>query len=150
MPDEQRRTDTDQDIEGDAPDRRPSNNTDTENDEKDEYLKLVKYVSTYRESDPGEDEGEGEVREQRLWYAPWRKRKIRVKKIDTGTYPDEWLTTDIHQGLSTSDIETRRKRAGFNELAAEKENLVAKFMSYFRGPILYGMIIPTFPLRTLV
>lgn len=105
----------------------------------DEYGKLVKYVSTYREGTT-EEEGEGEVEWKRVWYAPWKKRKVHVKKREdqTGKFPDDWLITDIREGLSSHDVSQRRQRAGWNELVSEKENPIAKVISYFRGPILYG------------
>ena len=103
----------------------------------DEYGKLVKYVSTFR--DAAEREEEGEVVEKRLWYAPWMKRKVRVKRVeDTGQFPDDWLITDIREGLSSEEVNHRRRRSGWNELVSEKENPIAKVLSYFRGPILYG------------
>ena len=105
----------------------------------DEYGKLVKYVSTFR--DVGADQqDEGEVEEKRIWYAPWKKRKIHVRKIedDAGRFPEDWLVTDIREGLSTEEVNTRRRRSGWNELVSEKENPIAKVLSYFRGPILYG------------
>lgn len=105
----------------------------------DEYGKLVKYVSTFR--DAGADQqDEGEVEEKRIWYAPWKKRKMHVRKIedDAGRFPEDWLVTDIREGLSTEEVNTRRRRSGWNELVSEKENPVTKVLSYFRGPILYG------------
>lgn len=104
----------------------------------DEYGKLVKYVSTFQ---AGEDELEdGDYEEQRIWYAPWKKRRIRVRKIESeaGKFPESWLTTDIREGLPSSEVTERRTRAGWNELVSEKENPIAKVLSYFRGPILYG------------
>ncbi|KKK11975.1 putative plasma membrane H(+)ATPase [Aspergillus rambellii] len=105
----------------------------------DEYGKLVKYISTFREG--GEQEGEEEIQERRVWYAPWKKRKISVRHMEQepGKYPDDWLVTDIHQGLPSSEVSVRRRRAGWNELVSEKENPIAKILSYFRGPILYVM-----------
>jgi H+-transporting ATPase len=55
-----------------------------------------------------------------------------------GKPPDSWLETPINTGLSSNDIEERRKRFGWNELKSEKENVLEKILSYFRGPILYG------------
>ncbi|GLA72916.1 hypothetical protein AtubIFM55763_003810 [Aspergillus tubingensis] len=106
----------------------------------DEYGKLVKYASTYREGRPG-DEMQGEEEEKRVWYAPWKKRKVFVKHVDQqpGQFPEEWLVTDIRQGLPSSEVPVRRRRAGWNELVSEKENPIAKILSYFRGPILYVM-----------
>lgn len=104
----------------------------------DEYGKLVKYISAFREK--GEDEGEGNYEEKRIWYMPWKKRRVAVKQVDDepGKYPDDWLVTDIKQGLSDGEVQNRRRRSGWNELASEKENPIAKVLSYFRGPILYG------------
>lgn len=105
----------------------------------DEYGKLVKYVSTFR--DPNADrEEEGDVIEKRVWYAPWKKRKVRVKKLEekTGRFPEDWLITDIREGLSSEEVNHRRRSSGWNELVSEKENPIAKILSYFQGPILYG------------
>lgn len=79
---------------------------------------------------------------RRVWYAPWRKKKVHVRRVDEsqGQFPDEWLTTDIRKGLETSEVTARRQRSGWNELAAQKENPIAKVLAYFRGPILYGKI----------
>ncbi|KAJ5362795.1 Plasma membrane H(+)ATPase [Penicillium brevicompactum] len=106
----------------------------------DEYGKLVKYVSTFKDASAA-DEQQGDVVEKRLWYAPWKKRKVRVKKLEgeTGKFPDEWKITDIREGLSSEEVPLRRRRAGWNELTSEKENPIAKVLSYFQGPILYVM-----------
>ena len=37
------------------------------------------------------------------------------------------------------EVERRRKYSGWNELTTEKENMLLKFLGFFRGPILYGM-----------
>lgn len=58
---------------------------------------------------------------------------------DAGVVPEEWLDADIKQGISNHDVESRRKRYGWNEIATEKENLFIKFLMFFTGPILYGM-----------
>ncbi|KAH8434601.1 uncharacterized protein LDX57_012243 [Aspergillus melleus] len=104
----------------------------------DEYGKLVKYVSTYREGQGGSGSEEEEVK--RVWYAPWKKRKVHVKNVDQDAQqlPPEWLLTDIRQGLPSGEVPVRRRRSGWNELVSEKENPIAKILSYFRGPILYG------------
>lgn len=105
----------------------------------DEYGKLVKYVSTFKD-DTAAGAEQGEVAEKRLWYAPWKKRKVRVKRLEgeTGRFPDDWTMTDIREGLSSAEVPLRRRRAGWNELTSEKENPIAKILSYFQGPILYG------------
>ncbi|KAJ5280276.1 ATPase P-type K/Mg/Cd/Cu/Zn/Na/Ca/Na/H-transporter [Penicillium angulare] len=106
----------------------------------DEYGKLVKYVSTFQTAG-ADQEDDGEVEEKRIWYAPWKKRRVRIRNIEdeAGKYPDDWLITDIREGLSTEDVNHRRRRSGWNELVSEKENPIAKVLSYFRGPILYVM-----------
>ena len=106
----------------------------------DEYGRLVRYASTYREPGIKTEERE-EVKERRVWYAPWKKRRVRVKTdLDESQLPADWLITNINHGLSGAEVNHRRTRTGWNELVAEKENPVAKFLSYFRGPILYGKI----------
>lgn len=61
---------------------------------------------------------------------------------DDATVPDEWLEADIKQGISNNDVESRRKRFGYNEISTDKENLFIKFLMFFTGPILYGMSPP--------
>lgn len=70
-------------------------------------------------------------------------RRLKRKKNDSGgdtvfEVPDAWLNTTIHDGLKADDVEKRRKKSGWNELTAEKENMYLAFLSYFQGPILYG------------
>ena len=110
-----------------------------EADNVDEYTGLVRYISSYRDtrrksvatlSDQGDD-----APKPKKWYAPWRKGAATT----TFETPDEWLETPFNQGLSEQEVESRRKRTGFNELTTEKENMFLKFLSYFQGPILYGM-----------
>lgn len=105
----------------------------------DEYGKLVKYVSTFREGGDKEATDEEEI-EGRVWYAPWKTRKLRIKKTDQepGQFPEEWRITDIREGLAGNEVPNRRRGSGWNELVSEKENPIAKILSYFRGPILYG------------
>ncbi|KAJ5223743.1 plasma membrane ATPase 2 [Penicillium chermesinum] len=106
----------------------------------DEYGKLVKYVSTFQGADQNALE-DSEFVEKRIWYAPWKKHRIRIRKVEheAGKFPEDWLTTNIHEGLPSSEVPHRRQRAGWNELVSEKENPIAKVLSYFQGPILYVM-----------
>ncbi|WVQ74168.1 plasma-membrane proton-efflux P-type ATPase [Cryptococcus sp. DSM 104548] len=105
-----------------------------------EYDVLLKYVADQAEriKNKGNDDDEDEEDAQyvRKWYTPWKKTKVETqgKKV-----PPEWLDTDRQKGLSASDIEERRKHSGFNELESPSENQFIKFISYFRGPILYVM-----------
>ncbi|GAM36219.1 plasma membraneH+-ATPase [Talaromyces pinophilus] len=84
---------------------------------------------------------EGEMK--RVWYAPWRRQFVPTSEAAEAKqmFPDEWLLTDIKQGLSEAEVNNRRRRSGWNELISQKENPIAKFMSYFQGPILYVMEI---------
>lgn len=61
---------------------------------------------------------------------------------DAGVVPEELLDADIKQGITSQQVEERRKRFGWNEIATEKENLFIKFLMFFTGPILYGMSSP--------
>ncbi|RAL09145.1 putative plasma membrane H(+)ATPase [Aspergillus homomorphus CBS 101889] len=109
-------------------------------DDSDEYYKLCQYISAHREKAEGDEEDFDKV-EKRVWYAPWKKKVVRVVKHDDqqANYPPDWILTDIHQGLSSEEVPNRRRRSGWNELVSEKENPIAKILSYFRGPILYVM-----------
>ena len=136
-----------------------------------EYINLVKYISTYRDGRRRSSvavSADGDIIDEtpkKPWWAFWRKSK-KGPNESTFEVPDEWLLTDIRQGLRSSDVEIRRRRAGFNELTTEKENMVRlvlsersredrerarallmseqflKFLSYFSGPILYGKAGP--------
>lgn len=52
------------------------------------------------------------------------------------------LEADIKQGISSHEVEQRRKRYGWNEITTEKENLFIKFLGFFTGPVLYGKFSP--------
>ncbi|KAF3396299.1 hypothetical protein F1880_006991 [Penicillium rolfsii] len=106
----------------------------------DEYGKLVKYVSTFRDASQEQAEA-AEYEERRIWYKPWKKRNVRVQLVEdqAGRFPDDWLITNVREGLSSEVVDQRRRRSGWNELVSEKENPIAKVLSYFRGPILYVM-----------
>ncbi|CDM37967.1 hypothetical protein DTO013E5_8265 [Penicillium roqueforti] len=129
------------DVENDAAERRFSAISYKEDVKIDEYTRLVRWMSTYRDT-KWDQADEGEIRESRVWFAPWRKRKFRWKYIGVGQeFPDDWKFTDINHGLSDSEVEERRKVTGFNELTAEKVDQFRKILGYFQGPILYVMEI---------
>jgi len=137
-----------EDVEkGDLRNRRPTVDVSDVNADEGEYTILDRYVSTYRDhrrlSNASSIVSGEEVKVP--WWAPWRRlsKKRRTNedgKEDDGVFraPDEWIKTDIRDGLKESEIEMRRKRSGWNELTTEKENMFLKFLSYFQGPILYG------------
>ena len=112
----------------------------------DEYSNLVRYISTYcdtRKASAGDSvDGDADELVKSKWYAPWRRwmgSKGSKKDPNSVVVPDDWITTDIRRGLSNNDVESRRRKTGWNELTTEKQNLFLKFLSYFTGPILYGM-----------
>ena len=99
---------------------------------------LVRYIDTYR--DP-RAEVEGEEDETEGKTAPWWKFRRAGATVNLSNFvtPSDWLNTHVDHGLENMEIERRRKQTGWNELVTEKENLILKFIGFFRGPILYGM-----------
>lgn len=113
--------------------------------ELDEYSNLVRYISTYRDTKGTEAavvEQEDYDEKKRPWYAFWRKESGPGGAIDI---PSDWLETDISAGLSSEEVERRRRKTGYNELADIKENMFLKFVGFFQGPVLYGTFIPIGP-----
>ena len=68
----------------------------------------------------------------------WKKKQKKKGAEGEFVAPEEWMNTDMRQGLSETDVTNRRKHAGYNELTTEKENMFLKFLGFFQGPILYG------------
>jgi H+-transporting ATPase len=108
-----------------------------------EYANLIRYISTYRDrrfskapSQASDQDGGDATQEKK----PGFFSRLLGKKEASELYevPEDWLNTDIKQGLSSAEVENRRRKTGFNELTTEKENMLVKFIGYFRGPILYG------------
>ncbi|KAF2203681.1 plasma-membrane proton-e [Delitschia confertaspora ATCC 74209] len=104
----------------------------------DEYTALNKYITSYRDPRGGDAEDAKDAGTHRHWWAFWASAP-RAPGQDAGVVPPEWLNTDIHQGISTAEAEKRRKVYGWNEITAEKESMLKKFLGYFTGPILYVM-----------
>jgi H+-transporting ATPase len=117
-----------------------------------EYGNLVKYISNYRDGRRGSTSGASTYDDapKKKWYQFGKKGGLGGDGMfDT---PEDWLTTDWKQGLSAHEVESRRKKTGWNELTTEKENLFLKFLGFFTGPILYGTIfqfLASFLLRKL-
>ncbi|KAJ5111005.1 hypothetical protein N7532_001540 [Penicillium argentinense] len=106
----------------------------------DEYSALNRYISTARDGRRGSTSSAGALSEKgtkKPWWKFWGKQGDSVE--EGWQCPDEWLETDLRSGLSSSDIEPRRKKCGWNELVTEKTNIFIQFIGYFRGPILYVM-----------
>ncbi len=53
--------------------------------------------------------------------------------------PEDQLQTDTRIGLTESEVLSRRKKYGLNQMKEEKENLILKFLGYFIGPIQFVM-----------
>ncbi|KAJ3086869.1 plasma membrane H+-ATPase [Quaeritorhiza haematococci] len=54
--------------------------------------------------------------------------------------PEELLQTDPEKGLTSEEVEKRRRKYGLNQLAEHKENKLLKFLLFFCGPIQYVMM----------
>ncbi|KAH6957064.1 hypothetical protein DER45DRAFT_631809 [Fusarium avenaceum] len=106
-----------------------------------EYPALDRYISTYREerrqSVADGPEG-GKVKKKHWWQFGSGLHTEEESVVKKGA-PDSWFDTDIKTGLSSDEVERRRKISGWNELTSEKENQFAKFLGFFTGPILYVM-----------
>lgn len=108
-----------------------------------EYSGLVRFISMSHDGrrESVSSEANDEEEDRRRWYAPWRKQTRRSKSgTKSGDFqcPEDWLNTEMRRGLTSVDVENRRKKTGWHELTAEKENLFVKFLMYFTGPIIYG------------
>lgn len=53
--------------------------------------------------------------------------------------PEELLNTDTRTGLTSEQVDARRRKYGLNQMSEEKENLVLKFLMFFVGPIQFVM-----------
>ena len=112
-----------------------------------EYANLIRYISTYRDrrfsKAPSQVSGDDVADASQKTKQPFYKRIMGTGKTTSDLFevPEEWLNTDIKQGLTSDEVEARRRKTGFNELVTEKENMFLKFIGYFRGPILYGMLL---------
>ncbi|KAJ5885126.1 ATPase P-type K/Mg/Cd/Cu/Zn/Na/Ca/Na/H-transporter [Penicillium taxi] len=105
----------------------------------DEYSALNRYISTAQNGRRGSASSAGGASTKKN-KKPWYKFGGAKDSVEEGWQcPDEWLQTDLRSGLSSGDIEPRRKKCGWNELTTEKTNFFITFLGYFRGPILYVM-----------
>jgi H+-transporting ATPase len=107
-------------------------------DDQGEYGNLVRYISQYRDGRRASTIGGGDDDQPKKKH--WWSRRSKGGEGDGFETPDDWLNTDMKQGLSSHEVEARRKKTGWNELVTEKENMFLKFLSYFTGPILYGKL----------
>jgi H+-transporting ATPase len=111
----------------------------TEFEGMDEYTALQKYILFYR--DTRTNPHAEPTQKKKAWWQFWKSGSptAAVPIQDAGAVPDDYLNTELRTGLTSSDVEQRRKRYGFNEISSEKTNLLKQFIGYFTGPILYVM-----------
>lgn len=109
----------------------------------DEYEKLDRFITTF-DAGGGHHAEIEEEKEVVPWWKIWKSTDDANVDFD-GKPPPGWLETDIHHGITTNEVAERRRRFGWNELTAEKENQFRKFLSFFQGPILYGKFVATEP-----
>ncbi|KAI8674782.1 Plasma membrane ATPase [Fusarium keratoplasticum] len=105
-----------------------------------EYPALDRYISVYRDErrrSATEEDTTGKSRKKRWWQFGGVDAE-ETAPVKQGI-PESWLETDMTTGIASSEVDIRRKRAGWNELTAEKENMFVKFLGFFTGPILYVM-----------
>lgn len=113
----------------------------------DEYTALQHFIQRYRDprmqsSSANEMADAEDAKKGNAWWKFWRSgTSPQAQPQDAGVVPDDWLNSDIRQGISSHDVDTRRRRYGYNELTAEKTNWLKQFLGYFTGPILYVMEI---------
>lgn len=111
----------------------------------DEYEQLDRFITNYdNERRASMATGSGPRRRKPKWWQFWKSSagepEAALQPVQRGMPPETWLETDIRNGLAHAEVEERRGRFGWNELTAEKENMFQKVLSYFQGPILYGML----------
>lgn len=106
-----------------------------------EYPALDRYISIYRDdTGPKDQEDTQKQRSSPKWWQFWKSpgENAQATLARAAGVPEGWLTTEIYSGLSQSAVDDRRRVVGWNELTTEKENVFAKIITYFQGPILYG------------
>ncbi|KAI1872339.1 uncharacterized protein JN550_004058 [Neoarthrinium moseri] len=128
---------------GHLPTPRPSTAAGRASGDLPEYEALDRYITNYdAERRASMMSVSGSSRKPKKWWQFWKSTPETIDEnpiSDEGKPPDHWLNTDLKQGISSSQVEERRKRFGWNELTAEKEDMLAKIFGYFQGPILYVM-----------
>lgn len=63
--------------------------------------------------------------------------------------PEDLLQTDTRTGLTSAEVEQRRRKYGLNQMKEEKENMVLKFLMFFVGPIQFVMEVSIHHLSSL-
>ncbi|KAI1504919.1 hypothetical protein F5X99DRAFT_370286 [Biscogniauxia marginata] len=115
----------------------------TRSSDLDEFAALDRYITDFDVERRASLASVSRERKKRKWWQFWKSREgkldVEAQPVDQGKPAEAWLETDIKNGVASSDVEERRRQFGWNELTAEKENMIAKVLGYFTGPILYVM-----------
>ena len=61
--------------------------------------------------------------------------EVDIKPGDARPVAEEFLQTDIFNGLTDNEVMTRRKKFGFNQMHEVEKSLILKFLGFFVGPI---------------
>ncbi|KAI0476550.1 hypothetical protein GGR56DRAFT_643303 [Xylariaceae sp. FL0804] len=111
-----------------------------------EYEQLDRYITNFdveRRASMASSMGGMGKKKQKKWWQFWKSSAgepdVAPDPAQVGKPPEAWLETHPLQGIPSSAVEERRRRFGWNELTAEKENTLAKLLGFFTGPILYVM-----------
>jgi H+-transporting ATPase len=107
----------------------------------DEYTALDKFITLYRDQRPAENQTAAAVKRPK-WWQIWKSEPTAAELGHEVTVPADWLDTDLRNGLTSHDVDLRRRRYGWNEITTEKVNFLKQFLSYFTGPVLYGTFTP--------
>lgn len=111
----------------------------------DEYGNLVAFIRAQKAHGGDDENNDGSrIVKKRNWLMPWKVHEVRVNKNGEvedlpQQVPASWLETDVFRGLTDAEVTKRRQMFGYNELESPTENLLIKFIGFFRGPILYVM-----------
>lgn len=126
--------DHEKDLENGDPKRERISFADGWDPDKDEgeYANLIRFISTYRDrrfskapSQVSKEDAADATQPKKLpFYKRWFSNASSAGELYE--VPEEWLNTDIKQGLTSAEVEDRRKKTGFNELTTEKENMFLK------------------------
>lgn len=133
----------DDDVEAHAADHSSSSDNLDLNGGKElgEFEALDRFITTFDASGHHGAHDEEKAHKPSPWWKFWKSDEGEddyANHENAGKPPPAWLETDIRQGVNSNDVAERRRRFGWNELTAEKENQLRKFLSFFQGPILYG------------
>lgn len=112
-----------------------------------EYEALDRYITNFdaeRRASMVSSLDDQTKKKAKKWWQFWKSPDVQHSEDhpvkDEGKAPEHWLNTHIKEGIASSAVEERRKRFGWNELTAEKEDMLAKIFGYFQGPILYSLL----------